>query len=139
MNSAATRTERKSTVKVVEVFDGSCGFRTRIAAHSEDAARVGITVSSECDAVAKWGSEIGRIDWRKCLGPRPFESKLWQSATESLRHRSCPVLTGVLRAIEAEVGAAKPAEILIRFLSTETVDRKTDSLLGNKNTADKNG
>lgn len=139
MNSAATQAERKAAVKVVEIVDGSCGFSTRIAAHLEDSVQVGITVSSECDAVAKWGGEIGRIDWRECLGPRPFESHLWQSAMETLRHRSCPVLAGVLRAIEAEVGAAKPARILIRFLSRETADRKPDSRRGNKKTPDENG
>jgi hypothetical protein len=126
-------------VKVVEIVDGSCGFATRIAAHLEDSVQVGITVSSECDAVAKWGGEIERVDWRECLGPRPFESHLWQSAIKTLRHRSCPVLTGVLRAIEAEVGAAKPARILIRFLSRETAERKADCQRGEKEAAEENG
>jgi len=124
---------------VVEIVDGSCGFSTRIAAHLEGSMQVGITVSSECDAVAKWGGEIGRVDWRECLGPRPFESHLWQSAIKTLRHRSCPVLTGVLRAIEAEVGAAKPARILIRFLSLETAERKADSRRVGKEVREKNG
>jgi len=126
-------------VKVVEIVDGSCGFSTRIAAHLEDSVQVGITVSSECDAAAKWGREICRVDWRKCLGPRPFESHLWQSAVKTLRHRSCPVLTGVLRAIEAEVGAARPAQILIRFLSPETADRKAGSRHVNKKAPEENG
>ena len=115
-------------MKVVEIFDGSCGFHTRIAVHKENADRVRITVTSECEAVVKWGGEIGRVEWRPCLGPHPFESHLWRSAAENLRHRSCPVLTGVLRAIESEVGAAKPADVLIRFLSEENSGRNADGI-----------
>ena len=126
-------------MKVVEVADGSCGFSTRIVAHMEDAAQVAITVSSECDAAAKWGKKIGRVDWRQCLGPRPLESSLWQSALETLNHRSCPVLTGVLRAIEAEVGAAKPAAILIRFLAKKNSDPTVASLPANGNPGSKDG
>ena len=126
-------------MKVVEVSDGSCGFSTRIAAHREDAARVGITVSSQCEAAAEWGKEIGRVDWRECLGPRPLESHLWQSAMETLRHRSCPVLTGVLRAIEAEVGATKPAGVVIRFVSGGDSDPRQDRPVGNENPQSKDG
>jgi hypothetical protein len=125
-------------VKVVEVVDGSCGFSSRIAVHREDAAWVKIAVSSECDAAAKWGEEIGRVDWRQCLGSRPLESHLWQSALEKLHHRSCPVLTGVLRAIEAEVGATKPADILIRFLSVQNSDRTQEWPAGSESPPSKN-
>jgi hypothetical protein len=119
-------------VTVVEVSDGSCGFRTRIAAHMEDAVWVGVEISSDCEAAAQWGRRIGRVEWRPCLGPHPLASDLWQSAVETLRHRSCPVLTGVLRAIEAEVGAARPAEILIRFLAGDASERIPESRHGDK-------
>lgn len=135
---APIQTERGSTVKVVEVSDGSCGFCTRIIAQMEDAARVRITITSDCEAAAKWGEEIGRVDWRESLGSRPLESHLWQSAAEMLRHRSCPVLTGVLRAIEAEVGATKPAKIMIRFLPGENSDRRQGRPAGNENPPSKN-
>jgi hypothetical protein len=125
-------------VKVVEVVDGSCGYSTRIAVHSKDADRVAITVFSECDAAAEWGKEISRVDWKECLGSRPLESHLWQSALETLRHRSCPVLTGVLRAIEAEVGATKPAKIMIRFLAGENSDRRKECPAGDENPPSKN-
>ena len=101
---------------VVEVIDGSCGFRTRIVVRMENSAIVRLTVSSECDAVARWGLGVDLVEWRECLGKRPFESHLWRSAMETLPHRSCPVLTAVLRAIETEIGATKPAEVAIRFL-----------------------
>jgi hypothetical protein len=112
----------------MEVADGSCGFLTRIVVNMEDDTQVGITLSSECQAVEKWGWEIGRVDWRECLGQHPMESHLWRSAMEKLRHRSCPVFTGVVRAIETEVAAAKPAGIVIRFISGDTSDQKTKYL-----------
>lgn len=106
-------------MRAVEVIDGSCGFRTHITAHLEDTDMVGLTVSSECEAVTRWGHQIARVDWRECIGRNPMTSRLWQSAMEILRHRSCPVLAAVLRAIETEVGATLPADIQIRFLSGE--------------------
>lgn len=107
-------------MNVVEVIDGSCGFRTRIAVHLKDGENVGLTVSSDCQAAADWGRENDSVDWRQCLGRHTLQSPLFKTAMETLRHRSCPVLTAVLRAIETEVGAARPAEIRIRFLTGKT-------------------
>jgi hypothetical protein len=105
-------------MKTAEVIDGSCGFRTHVAANRKDKVWVELTITSECDAVTKWSHSIKEVNLKKCLGQNPLTSRLWQSAMEMLRHRSCPVLTGVLRVIEVEVGAALPADIQIHFLAS---------------------
>lgn len=107
---------------VVDVIDGSCGFHTRITAQREGAGTVNLTVSGGCEVATHWGQTIKKVDWRQCLGKGFPQSELWQSAMKMLRHRSCPLPMATLRAIEAEVGATKPADIRIHFLSTkETV------------------
>ena len=104
---------------VVDVFDGSCGSHTRITVCREDARTVNLTVSSDCEAAACWGQTNKQVDWRQCLGKDFPQSHLWQSAVKILRHRSCPLPMTTLRAIEAEVGATRPADIRIHFLSSE--------------------
>jgi hypothetical protein len=106
-------------VRVLEVIDDSCGFRTRIVACRKDRAVVTLNISSECDAVSRWGDQITEVEWRECLGKNPLESHLLRSAFGMLKHRSCVVPAAVLRAVEAEVGAAIPAGVTVRFLPGE--------------------
>ena len=104
----------------VVVENEACGFRSQIIVTRRDRDSVAIVMESGCEAVVRWGDAIREIDWRACLGSRPLESRLWQTAMEILPHRSCPVLTGTLRAIETAVGLARPAGVRIRFVSSET-------------------
>jgi hypothetical protein len=108
-------------VRVLEVIDNSCGFRTRIVACRKDRAVVTLDISSECEAVSRWGDQISEVEWRECLGKKPLESKLLCSAFQMLKHRSCVVPAAVIRAIEAEVGAAIPAGITVRFIGGEKI------------------
>jgi hypothetical protein len=109
---------REEGMTVVEVDNDACGFRTRITVRREGGFIVRLKVASECEAVEQWGRGIARTDWRCCLGRHPLDSVLWRTAVETLNHRSCPVLTATLRAIETEIEAARPADIRIRFLPT---------------------
>jgi hypothetical protein len=111
-------------VNVVDVFDESCGFHTRITVCKENADMVNLTVASDCEAATRWGQTIKQVDWRQCLGKKFPQSLLWQSAMKILRHRSCPLPMTTLRAIEAEVGATRPADIRIHFLPSEEPDKR---------------
>ena len=106
-------------MRVLEVIDDSCGFRTRIVAQRKDRAFVTLNITSECEEVARWGSGIREVDWRECLGGNALQSHLWHSAFQVLKHRCCPVPAAVLRAVSAEVGAIKAAGVAIDFLSSE--------------------
>ncbi len=79
----------------------------------------GISISSDCEAVEKWGNQLGSVNWRECLGKNAFSSQIFISATDCLKHTTCPVYIGMLKAIEVEVGASLPADATIRFLPGE--------------------
>lgn len=106
-------------MNVVDVFDESCGFHTRITVRRKNAGTVNLAVASDCEAATRWGQTIKQVDWRQCLGKDFPQSLLWQSAMKILLHRSCPLPMTTLRAIEAEVGATRPADIRIHFLPSE--------------------
>ncbi len=100
----------------VEVFNGSCGYLTRVVGCRETADIIRISIVTDCQSVRQWGLSIKSTDWRSCLGKNAQHSSFWQSAFGILQHRSCPVIAGVLRAIETEMDIAPPADARIRFL-----------------------
>ncbi len=77
---------------------------------------VRISISSDCEAVKKWGGQLGSLNWRECLGKNAFSSPTFISATECFKHPACPVYIGMLKAIEVEIGASLPVNATIRFL-----------------------
>jgi len=104
---------------LVEVDAGSCGFTTQIEVSKTDDRTVSISMSSDCEAAKKWGHQLGSVNWRECLGENAFSSQVFISAANCLKHPACPVYTGLLKAIEVEIGASLPADATIRFLSGE--------------------
>lgn len=104
---------------LVEVDAGACGFTTRIRVSKTDVRTVSISISSDCEAVEEWGDQLGSVDWRECLGKNAFSSQIFISAADCLKHPTCPVYVGLLKAIEVEVGASLPADATIRFLPGE--------------------
>jgi len=104
---------------LVEVDAGSCGFTTQIGVTKTDDRTVSVSISSDCEAVEKWGGQLGSVNWRECLGENTFSSQIFISAAECLKHPACPVYIGLLKAIEVEIGASLPADATIRFLPGE--------------------
>jgi hypothetical protein len=104
---------------LIEVDAGSCGFKTRIGVSKTDKRTVSISISSDCEAVEKWGNRLGSVNWRECLGKNAFSSQSFISAADCLKHPACPVYIGLLKAIEVEVGASLPVDATIRFPSGE--------------------
>ena len=101
---------------IVEVDAGSCGFKTQIEVSKADSKMVSISMSSDCEAVEKWGDRLESVNWSECLGENAFQSQIFISAADCLKHPACPVYIGLLKAIEVEVGASLPADATIRFL-----------------------
>jgi Family of unknown function (DUF6951) len=101
---------------IVEVDAGSCGFKTRIEVTKSESRMVSIKISSDCEAVQQWGDQIGCLNWDECLGENAFSSPIFISAADCLKHPTCPVCVGLLKAIEVEVGASLPSDATIRFI-----------------------
>jgi hypothetical protein len=101
----------------VEVFNGSCGYLTRVVGCRETNDIIRISIATDCQSIRQWGLSIESIEWRSCFGKNAQNSTFWQSAFDILKHRSCPVIIGVLRAIETEMDIAPPADAQIRFMS----------------------
>lgn len=100
----------------IEVGAGVCGCTIRIGVWKIGACTVGVSITSDCEAAERWGKKLGSLNWRECLGKDAFSSPVYAHAAGLLRHPSCPAPVGLLKAMEAEIGAALPVDAAIRFV-----------------------
>lgn len=100
----------------VEVDAGVCGCMIRIGVWKIDTRTVGVSLSSDCRAAERWGKQIESLNWCECLGKNAPSSPIYKQAARYLKHPSCPAPIGLLKAIEAEIGAALPVDAAIRFV-----------------------
>lgn len=93
---------------------GICGFTTLIEVVTLSSQRVRVSVTSDCEMVSKMGEKLRDIDWRDALEQRE-NCLLYKSLQQHIKHVACPVPIAGLKAIEVEVGAALPRDVVIRF------------------------
>ena len=102
----------------VVVEAGICGFTTTINVVKLPAGRVSITLASDCEMVSKSGEQLAEIDWRSVMRQRE-NSLVYKMTFYCIRHVACPVPVAILKAIEVEIGAALPGDVIIRFEATD--------------------
>jgi hypothetical protein len=102
----------------VSIDPGVCGFKALVTAESEDQQEVTIRISSGCQAVQGMMEQLGNPQdaYELCLG-KPGTGPLYQYAAQHFPgHCACPVLSGILKCVEAECGLALKRDVEIRFL-----------------------
>ncbi|MEW5912938.1 MAG: hypothetical protein AB1814_10310 [Thermodesulfobacteriota bacterium] len=100
----------------VEIQAGACGFVTRVRADQKDGQSVSLAITSDCEAVAKLAEELGALGWDDLLRARFAQGPAAAVAGRCLKHAACPVLSGVLKCAEVELGLNLPREASIRFV-----------------------
>lgn len=106
----------------VKVFAGICGFTTQIEAHDRGDYRASLIVDSECPNWKKVGEILGDSELEvmkelfKDKKTEVLNSKVIDSALTTIPHVSCPVISGVLKALEVSVGLALPKDCSINFV-----------------------
>jgi hypothetical protein len=98
----------------VVVEAGICGFTTAIEATKTAKRRVSVVLDSGCEAVAAMNGDLQDLGWLEALAP-PGKSAVWQCVCEHIKHPSCPVPIGIMKAIEAELDLALPKDVVIHF------------------------
>jgi hypothetical protein len=102
----------------VTIQPGVCGFSIRVSVERDKDRNLTIAVDTECEMVKKMGGEISFLEFRA-----PFATILhnpvYRSASKNLKHAACPVPSGILKAIEVELGACLPRPVSITFEKKE--------------------
>ena len=101
-----------SKMTKVRVEPGICGFTTLINAESEDGMMTTLTVDSKCGRIQKLvaGLDEEINAYSVCM---PHPAQLFE---ENELHAACPVVAGIVKAIEAECGLALKKDVQICFV-----------------------
>jgi hypothetical protein len=106
-------------VAKAEIDAGICGFHTTCIATKNEDGTVHLDIQSDCKAVLKLAEQIKDVE--------PFKEAFWrrsmpavhQHAPQCLSHPSCPVPSGIIKAIEVEAGLALPADVSIKVTKSD--------------------
>ena len=101
----------------VRINPGVCGLITSVEAVSEDDMTVTLKVASGCKAVREMFEQLGyEFDSDELCLTKPGENQLYEYAKEKFpAHAACPVISGIVKAVEAECHLALPRNVEITF------------------------
>jgi hypothetical protein len=110
------RTNGTPTGRVrAEVDSGICGFTTTVLAEAADMRSVTLTIESECPQIRKAAAELGEIDMLEELRSGLGQGRVYEVLSHTVRHVTCPVGAGILKAAEAAAGLALPKDVSVRL------------------------
>ncbi len=102
----------------LEIDPGACGLPTRVSISSKGGRLYRVEVESECEMIRKLGSEISELTMMDAF-KRVLENPVYRAGGTCLKHVSCPVPAGILKALEVEAGLAVPKDVSMRFLERD--------------------
>lgn len=98
----------------VIVTSGACGFDVEVTAEKGEDKKIHISLETECEMVKKMLDDIRVLDMMTLFAGW-LNNPVYKSAAKQLKHVSCPVPAGILKAVEVEAGLAVPKEVRIVF------------------------
>lgn len=106
----------------VEIYSGICGFTTRVDAEDKGGYTASFHIDSECPNWKKVDDILGGKDLNimtelfKDKATGTLHSQVLEISLKTIPHVSCPVIPGVLKALEVSVGLALPKDARIKFV-----------------------
>ncbi|MGE5892968.1 MAG: DUF6951 family protein [bacterium] len=102
----------------VTIHSGICGFSVTVTAEKAPDRKVRISLDTECEMVQKMTNDVSLLDMMAAF--TGFQrNAVYRSAAKHLKHVACPVPSGILKAIEVELGFALPKDARILFSKKE--------------------
>lgn len=106
----------------VEVSSGICGFNTLIHAEDKSGYKASFRLESGCPNWKKvdeilGGKELNMMtELFKNKETGTLNSQVIEVSLKTIPHVSCPVISGILKALEVSVGLALPMDAAIKFV-----------------------
>jgi hypothetical protein len=105
----------------VRIDAGACGIETLVEVERAGEKRYSLKVGSACEMVERLARELPELDMLDVF-KKVLDNPVYRSASLCLRHVSCPVPCGILKALEAEAGLAVPRAVSITFIEEAAED-----------------
>jgi len=105
----------------VEINSGICGFNTVVHAEDKTDYKASFRLESECPNWKKVDEILGGKELNimtelfKNRATGNLDSQVLEVSLKTIPHISCPVISGLLKALEVSVGLALPKDATIRF------------------------
>ena len=109
----------------VEVHSGVCGFSVTVTAEKGREKKILISLETECEMVRKMAEEVSVMDMMAVFTRLP-DNPVYRSAAKHLKHVTCPVPGGILKAMEVEAGFALPKDVSITFLESRKMRKSSE-------------
>lgn len=102
----------------VIINPGACGLPVIVTIEKKGGETFSVSITSECEMVSELGSEIAELTMMDAF-KRLMDNPVYRKGSACLRHAACPVLSGILKALEVEAGLNVPKDVSITFLKEE--------------------
>lgn len=93
---------------------GICGLPSVVEVEKKPGQKFSVKIRSECPMVTELAAEISDIELMEIFKPI-LENPVHRKASGALRHAACPVVSGIIKAVEVEAGMALPKKVEIEF------------------------
>jgi hypothetical protein len=122
--STGSATEPKKTPRTTgtaaskvraDIDAGICGFSTVVVAEAESMREVKLTIESECPQIRKAAEQLPEMDMLEELKAGLGHGHVYTVLSGCVRHVTCPVGSGILKAAEASAGLALPKDASIKL------------------------
>lgn len=110
------KTTGTATSKVQADIDaGICGFHTTVVAEADSMRAVRLAIESECPQIRKAADQLPEMDMLEELRAGLGQGHVYSVLSGCVRHVTCPVGSGILKAAEASAGLALPKDVSIKL------------------------
>ncbi len=99
----------------LEIHPGACDLPARVQVEKRDVRSFSVVIRSDCEMLEKLGTEIAVLTLAEAFR-RIADNPVYRKASAILKHPSCPVPSGVLKAVEVEAGLAVAKEVRMTFV-----------------------
>lgn len=98
----------------VLIQPGACGMPATVEVKKKDKKTFTVAITSECEMVKNLGKEITELTMMDAFR-KLHDNPVYTKGAVCLKHVSCPVPCGILKALEVEAGLNVPKDSSIHF------------------------
>lgn len=102
---------------IVNVVSGICGMITEIRATSHDkSGMVNLEINTRCESIKKLAGDLEAVNPIEEISFSGDGPKTLRMAAKHCKHTSCPVPSGIVKAVEVASGMALPKDASIKVM-----------------------
>jgi len=100
---------------IVTITPGPCKLITKVTATANDSGGVDLSIDTQCKYYQPLNEELKTLDPYEEVFSTLGENTVFEVCKKYCKHATCPVPSGILKAIEAEANLALPTDVSIVF------------------------